>query len=185
MKEIIITIFIISLINTILCIYKDQSNYSYGLEWTDIIMGGICTWILLLFFKIFNKPLNYFYKKYKSKKKKKIYSDKQIEKICYKIIKNIKKDKYNKYKLENYYDLNSYSGDYYNDYQGIDDLVIKKARYERLNKKFKYCIFCRKEKTIKILKKYFIPVTEEVMKKDNCDEYYIKKYKDKGLVRIK
>ena len=72
MKEVIITIFIISLINTVLCIYKDQSSYSYGLEWTDIIMGGICTWILLLFFRVFRKPLNYFYEKYKSKKKKKI-----------------------------------------------------------------------------------------------------------------
>lgn len=182
MKEVIITIFIISLINTVLCIYKDQSSYSYGLEWTDIIMGGICTWILLLFFRLFRKPLNYFYEKYKSKKKKKIYKEKQIKKICYKIIKNIKRDKY---KLEDYYDLNSYNGDYYNDYQGLNDLVIKKVRYERLNKKFNHCIFNQKEQTIKILEKYFIPVTKEIMEKNECNEYYINKYKNKGLVKIK
>ena len=185
MKEIIITIFIISLINTILCIYKDQSSYSFGVEWTDVIMGGICTWILLLLFRIFNKPLNYLYEKYESNKKKKIYSEKKIEKICYKIIKNIKKDKRNKYKLEDYYDLNSFSGDYYNDYQGLDDLVIKKSIYEHLNNKFYHCIHLQKEQTIKILEKYFIPVTKEKMNQDNWDEYYIKKYKDKGLVKIK
>lgn len=182
MKEIIITIFIISLINTVLCIYKDQSSYSHGLEWTDIIMGGICTWILLLFFRAFRKPLNYFYEKYKSKKKKKVYSDKQIEKICYKIIKNVKK---NKYRAEDYYNLNSYYRDYYNEYAGLNGLIIEKSRYEHLNKKFNHCIFNQKEQTLEILEKYFIPVTEEIMEQDDCNEYYINKYKNKGLMKIK
>ena len=182
MKEIIITIFIISLINTVLCIYKDQSSYSYGLERTDIIMGGICTWILLLFFRLFRKPLSYFYEKYKSKKKKKIYSDKQIEKICYKIIRNAKKYEY---KLKDYYRLTSYYGDYYNYYQGLKDLTVNKFPHEHLNKKFEYCIFYQKEQTIKILEKYFIRVTEEIMRQDNCDEYYIRKYKNERLMKIK
>lgn len=179
-KTAICTVVIYSFILTIVNIYKDESSYHEADE-LDIFTSGIVMWVLLLFIKIFEKPLSNLYDKYKNRSYK-AKNQKCIAKIVKKIIKNAKKDED---KREEYYSLNCYYSDFTVGWGGYSNFVVKKPKNERLNNAFiKLCMYQTKE-TINELKKYLIPVTEEIMKADECGEWFIRESKDKELYKIK
>lgn len=183
MKVAVITVFIYSFIVTLLNIYKDTSSYSNGMEWMDIISGGPVTWAVIIFVRVFHKPITAIVKKFSSRPKKvKTYSTKQIEKIVEKIIRNAQKTGSRK---NVYYDLTRYFGGYDGDYEGWEYLIVKKEKYQFINKKFSRCMSNQTDETLEILKRYFIPATKEVMIADNCNEWYIEQYGNCGLMKMK
>lgn len=179
-KTVICTVVIYSLILTIVNIYKDESSYHEADE-LDVFTSGIVMWVFLIFTKIFEKPLSKLYNKYKHRPYK-VKSQKYIAKIVKKIIKNAKKDEY---KRAEYYSLKNYSTLYNKEWLGYSDFTVKKSKNERLNKIFIQLCSHQTEEIINELKKYLIPATEEIMKKDECGEWFIRENKDEELYKIK
>ena len=174
---ILIGILIYSLILSIITLYKDNSSY-FIVETLDIIIAGPCLWIIMLILAIIRPIYRHFYKEkestpYESK------SDKYIEKIVRKIVKIYKKHQ----SYDDIFDFTMFSGEYNcNDIEGWKALLIKKARYERLNRKFKSLMWnSDKDRTIAILKPYFTKITEQFMKDHNYDEWFILTAKDKDI----
>lgn len=177
----LIGIMIYSFILTIVTLYKDNSGY-FIVSTLDIIMAGPFGWFLLFIINFILRPIYCLIFKEKNKEyKHKNKSQSCIKRVVKNIVKNYSKKKYH----NDYFNLNEWFDDYYGDYKGYESLVVKKARNEWLNNKFIMLMKYQKEETLEELKKYFIVVNETIMKNDKCDEYYIKKYKDKGLYKLK
>ena len=183
----LIGIFIYSLILTIITIYKDNSGY-FSVDTVDVIVAGPCSWLILLFGLIIIRPI---YKLVKDKKKEKgtetkekeykKKSSKYIQRVVKRIIKNYSTKKYH----NDYFKLDKWFDDSWGNYSGYESLLVKKARNEWLNEHFLTLMYMQKEETIEELKKYMDKVTEEVMTEDKCNKFYIKKYKDEGLYKLK
>ena len=158
MKIVIITIFIYSFFITLVDIYKDNSSYSMGLDGPiDIIIAGPCMWILCIFL-VLARP---FYKIYRKKfpKKKKEYTDAEIERTVKKFFKVYRRIYGNKpdhpwVVKEGYYD-NLYI-DVYKPY----DLKLKKFRYERLEKKYLFMCYNYADKVWEVIQQISHPITE-------------------------
>ena len=178
-----IGIMIYSLILTITILYKDNSSY-FSVDTLDIIIAGPFAWFFLFVCSFVLRPIYTLFFKNRKNDKKYEYKNKNkkyIKRIVKKIVKNYANKKYHK----DYFKLDKWLDDYDGDYEGYESLVVKKARNEWLNKKFILLMKYQKDETLEELKKYFMLVTEDVMKKDKCNEYYIKKYKDKELYKLK
>ena len=175
----ILGIMIYSLILTIIAFYKDNSSY-FMLEPLDIVAAGPCMWIIYLVILILRPIAQLF----KNPDKKRIYknkNDKYIAKITKRIVNNYRNKKYH----NDYFKLDNYSDDYSGNFSGYESLLVKKPKNEWLNKKFISLMQHQKEQTIKHLLPYFVLLTKDMMIKDNCDEYYIKKFHDYGLYKLK
>lgn len=185
LKVIIITILVYSAINTILCIYKDSSSYSMGMEWTDLISGGPVLWLVfgvcLIIRKFFGKKIAAIQDAKRKNYKPKMYSKRKIEKIVKKAMK-IARNKDKKYK--SYFLITEWFRDFDGDYEGAEDLIPNKEKFQFIRKKFSSIYHNQKELTIAEIKKYMVPVTEIEMKANNDNEWYIKKYKDAGLMKF-
>ena len=146
--NIIITILIYSLILTIVTLYKDSSGY-YEADVIDIVTAGPVCWVLVLILVLL-KP---FLKK-KKEKQYKPRSSKYIQKTVKRIVTVYKK--YLRGDEVDYIDFSIYRGNYdFNDADGWDVLMVKKARYEFINKRFERLMWHQKEETVEELKKYF------------------------------
>ena len=152
---VLITVFIYSLILTIVTLYKDSSGY-YMADDIDIITAGPVCWIIALIILML-KPF------FKNRKKKqyKPRSSKYIQKTVKKIItiyqKNLKKRGYE----SDYIDFSMYRGEFnVNDIEGWDALMVKRARYEFINNRFERLMWYQKEETVEELKKYFSEATD-------------------------
>ena len=168
----IIGILAYSLFLTVFCCYKDCSSY-FSLSMADIIIAGPFAWLLVLILWIFG----FFFSKHpkQQKTKTKTYSQKSIEKTVKKIIKNYTSHEIRlaKRKGKNFSNMEKeifrlsscHSYDEWRDYgiRGWDDLLIKKARYEWLNKVFCRMMWNQKEETEMVLKNYFQQLTKEEM----------------------
>ncbi len=164
---ILITISIYSLILTIATLYKDQSGY-YMVDDLDIILAGPVCWALMLllaFMKLLGIKLKFKDRKYVKKNRG------YIAKVVKKVIKNYLKHSHHDYNDYIDFTMMHCRTDNVNDVEGWDILLIKKARYEGLNRKFERLMFNQKEDTIEELKKYAIQVTKEIMEKDNLSKY--------------
>lgn len=185
LKAIIITVLVYSAINTIICIYKDSSSYSMGMEWTDMISGGPVLWLVLGIFIIIRKTVGKKIAAIQKERRKnyepKLYSKKKIEKIVKKAMK-IARNENQKY--GNYFLITTWYRDYDGDYEGVENLVPNRERFQFIRKKFSRVYHNQKDLTITEIEKYMVPVTEEVMTANNDNEWYISKYKDKGLMKF-
>jgi hypothetical protein len=182
LKGIIIGILIYSLILTVVMLYKDNSGY-FMVEMIDIIVAGPVAWVLSLIGYVIIKPLCKIYKKNKGDKKKE-YKNKDSKYIS-RVVKKIVRNYADKKNHNDYFHFCYMRGSDYDEYTGWYDLLVKRPRYERLNKKFKRLMTYQKEETVSELVKYFDVVTEDMMRQDDCNEYYIEEYKDRGLYRLK
>jgi hypothetical protein len=183
-KGIIIGVLVYSLILTIVFLYKDNSSY-FAPDDLDAVLAGPVLWLYLLFLLIVIKPIYQVF--FKNKKKKEVpykpESDRYIQKIVKKVVHNYLRHRDYLY----YFDFAYYRmpSDYYNIYYGYDDLLVKSPRYERLNSKFIFLMFNEdKDRTIKELKKYFVRVDENFMRKNGDSEWVIMDSKDKELYMI-
>jgi hypothetical protein len=90
--------------------------------------------------------------KNRKKKQYKPRSTKYIQKTVKRIV-----TVYKKYLDEtDYIDFSIYRGDYdFDDACGWDALIVKKARYEFINKRFERLMWNQKKETVEELKKYF------------------------------
>ena len=179
MNLILITILVYSLILTIVTFYKDNSSY-FSVELIDVMVAGPVMWVIVLFGRIVFK----LFPKKKKNVKAKIPTDKQIERDCKKIIQQYKIKK-QKTTYNPYFDLLRRTNyDNTSDWEGWDYLLRKKAMNEHLNDRFANYMYNYKDKVIPILSKYFVKVTEEILRNDDCNEWYIEKFKDAGLYKI-
>ena len=166
MLSVIVTILIYSLILTIVTLYKDSSGY-YRADDIDIVTAGPVCWVLVLILVLL-KP---FFKNRKKKEKQyKPRSSKYVEKTVKRIVtiykKHLRGDE------TDLVDFSRYRGDYdFSDAYGWDVLMIKKARYEFINKRFERLMWYQKEETVKELKRYF----DEVRDDKHYHIYIIKK----------
>lgn len=185
LKVIIITVLVYSAINTILCIYKDFSSYSMGMEWTDMIGGGPVLWVTLGAFliirKFFGKKIAAKHDEKRKNYKPKMYNKRKIEKIVKKAMK-IARNEDKKYK--NYFLITEWFRNFDGDYEDAEDLIPNKEKFQFIRKKFSRIYHNQKELTIAEIKKYMVPVTEETMKANNDNEWYISQYKNKGLMKF-
>ncbi len=177
---VIIGMLIYSFIMTIATLYKDFSSY-FTIEVLDIILAGPFIWVLFLIISI----IKVFYKKYHKNKepKKKEYkmkSQKYIQKIVKRIVRNYRKKSYTDYYID-FTKMRSYDG---GEIEGYEVILVKKAMNERINNKFQTLMFHQEEDTIQELLKYFHKVTEEEMKKDDCNDYFISLNKTKIFYKV-
>lgn len=177
----IIGILVYSLILTIITIYQDQSSY-FVVEVLDFIMAGPFGWLLLGILPIIQFLYKRFFKGREKKEKRiKVRNQKYIAKVVKKIVKNYRNSSYN----SDYIDFNkSFTADYSDDIVGYDELLVNRARNERLNIKFKSLMRHQKDETVNELLKYFHKVTEKEMEGDNCTEWFIKKNKEKTFYAL-
>ena len=174
-----IGITIYSLILTLAILYKNHSSY-FIVETIDVILAGPIAWCLCVIGQVIIAPLSHMF----HNKKRKPYNHKNkkyIAKVVQKIVQQYK----NKLYHDDYFDFSRMMNDPYGDFAGWETLLIKKAKNENLNRKFCKLMHHQQEETIKELYKYFEVVTEDMMKQDNCDEFYISKYKNKELYRLR
>ncbi|MBR3515376.1 MAG: hypothetical protein IKO10_03605 [Lachnospiraceae bacterium] len=152
---VLITVFIYSLILTIVTLYKDSSGY-YMADDIDILTAGPVCWVLVLII-MFLKP---FFKDRKKKEKQyKPRSSKYIQKTVKRIVtvykKHLRGDE------TDYIDFSIYRGDCnFDDTYGWDVLMVKRARYEFINNRFERLMWHQKEETVEELKKYFSEVKD-------------------------
>ncbi len=157
MLSVIVTIFLYSLILTLVTLYKDSSGY-YTMDDIDIVTAGPICWLLILII-MFLKPFLKHMKKKEHKYKPK--SAKYIQKTVKKIITIYRKKLQNRGYKPDYIDFSIYRGAFnVNEIEGWDVLMVKRARYELLNKHFSDLMWHQKEETIEEVKKYFIEVKD-------------------------
>lgn len=177
MKLIIITILVYSFVLTVFNLYKDSSSY-FMVDTIDFIFAGPFGWLLCLCVPVLRKIIKTIPKK---EKVRKVRDQKYIAKVVKKIIKQYKKKEY----TDDYFDFSFREGRYsVNDVEGWNELMRSKPSNERLNNKFTSLMLYQKDETIAELKKYCEIMNEEKMKKDNCDDYFISIYKEKGLLKV-
>ena len=173
---IIIGIIIYSLLLTVFTVYKDNSSY-FIVHTSDVIMAGPVAWIFILLINVLIGPVYRMFhkeaKKRPSKRKNALY----ISKIVKKVVKNYSNKSY----CGDYFDFNKMTSDGYGEYEGYLDLLVKKPKNERLNNKFSALMRNQKEETVAELMNYFTKVTESIMRKHDCNEWYIEQYKNKNL----
>jgi hypothetical protein len=174
-----------SFILTVATLYKDNSGY-YVVGDIDIILAGPFCWALMLVCFISRCISKAYFKRHPRKqrqKKEKSYvskSDKYIQRVVKRIIKNFSKKcgKYDRY----YIDFSRRSGGEFNcnDIEGWDKLLTLKPSCEGLNKKFSNLMYSSdKDRTIQELKKYFTRVTESYMKSVGDSDYFISEYRNR------
>jgi hypothetical protein len=152
MLSVIFAILIYSLILTIVILYKDSSGY-YTVDDIDIVTAGPVCWVLF-FIVILLKPFfkNRKKKEYQYKPKSTKYIQKTVKKVITIYRKNLQKQGYE----PDYIDFSIHRGEFnVNEVEGWDVLMVKKARYEVLNKHFSSLMWHQKEETVEELKKYF------------------------------
>lgn len=176
MKAVIITILIYSLILSVVTLYKDNSSY-FIVEPIDVIVAGPVMWFLILFLFMLRPLLHKI-------QKEKLYKEKDsryISKIVKKIIKQYKKKRY----TDDYFDFSFRQGEFnVNDVEGWGKLLRQVPSNEKLNDKFSALMYHQKEETVNELMKYCTVLTEEKLKKDNCNDYFISIYKNKNLLKV-
>lgn len=152
MLSVIFAILIYSFILTIVTLYKDSSGY-YTVDDIDIVAAGPVCWLLILII-MFLKPFlkNRKPKEYEYKPKPTKYIQKTVKKIVIIYRKNLQKHGYE----PDYIDFSIHCGEFNaNEVEGWDVLMVKRARYEALNKRFSNLMWHQKEETVGELKKYF------------------------------
>lgn len=178
---VIVGVLIYSFLQTLLIFYKDIHSGYYDVEIVDIVFAGPIAWIVCLIILVVIHPI---YRILHSRVKGKEYQPKSkayIKKVVKKIVRNYAKQKQH----DEYFDFTQCWGDYYGNYYGFRDLRVHKPRNERINNRFMLLMFHQPKETIEELNQYFEVVTEDMMKKNDYDEYYIQNYKDKGLRVLK
>lgn len=174
---IIIGMLVYSLILTIVLLYEDNSSY-FDVETLDIIVAGPFAWLLMLVFAI----IRVFYKKF-HKEKKREYKQKDakyIQKVVKKIVNNYKNSSYS----SDYIDFNKSQDFGGSGVEGYYAIVVSHWLNEKLNKRFYSLMNHQKEETVEELMKYFHRVTEDEMKKDDCDSYFISIQKTKEFYKL-
>lgn len=179
-KGIIIGVLIYSLVLTIVTLYKDNSSY-FMVETLDVIVAGPVAWILMMVFSLIRPILKKCYDARKTKERT-VKNEKYIKKVVAKIIKKYTKYMEKRNYKRDYFNFNIRNGEFnVNDIEGWGRLEVKSPLNEKINKKFSDLMYHQKEQTIKELKKYFKLLTEEEMRKDDCDEYWISVNKHKEI----
>ena len=152
MLSVLVAIFLYSLILTLVTLYKDSSGY-YTVDDIDIFTAGPICWLLVLIIMLLKPFLKNIKKKeHKYKPKSTKYIQKTVNKVISIYRKNLQKRGYE----PDYIDFSIHSGEFnVNEIEGWDVLMVKRARYEALNKRFSNIMWHQKEKTVEELKKYF------------------------------
>lgn len=173
-KGILIGMLIYSFILTVVTIYKDNSGY-FIVDTIDVIAAGPFAWLLMLIFTIVRAVISAIIPKDKRQSKKREYVPKNsayIERITKKIVRIYKKVKVKQWHEVNYFSFEHRSVFYnYNNVEGWNILMVKKPRYEGINRKFESLMYNQKEDVVKELEKYFVPVTKEYLMNDGWDIY--------------
>jgi hypothetical protein len=184
MRLVLITIFIYSLILTLVTLYKDCSGY-FIVDAIDIVTAGPCCWMLVLIVFLL-RPL---FKNKNSHKDKPFVpkSNKYIKNVVKKIVNNYSK-KCERINCWDYIDFSRMSGGEFNvnDIEGWDVLMVKKPIYEGINKKF-LNLMCSKDedRTILELKTHFKRMTKEDLEKENVSQFFIAQYGDREFYELK
>lgn len=185
---ILIGICIYSLILTVITLYRDSSSYFFTYK-SDVLIAGPVMWVYLFLYALFYFP--YLFLKGSGlikpkEKKQKNYSQEKVKKIIQKVIQVYQKDM-EKRTYVDYFDLSLHSKIDYNMTEGWDNLLIKKPKYERLNRQFERLMWYQKEETLAILTTYFDLLTKEEVMAELGDWYAMDYMKDgrPGIYRIK
>lgn len=178
---VIVGILIYSFLQTLLIFYKDIHSGYYDVGVIDMVFAGPITWIIYLVILLVIRPIYVVLHPHIKEKEYKPKSIVYIKKVVKKIVRNYAKQKHH----DGYFDFTKCWRDDYFDYYGFQDLRVHKPRNERINNRFMSLMFNQPKETIEELNQYFEVVTEDMMKKNDYDEYYIQNYKDKGLRVLK
>lgn len=185
---ILIGICIYSLILIIITLYRDGSSYFFTYK-SDVLIAGPVMWVYLFLYALVY--FSYLFLKRRGlikpkEKKQQAYSQEKVKKIIQKVIQVYLKDM-EKRTYVDYFDLSLHSKIDYNVTEGWDNLLIKKPKYERLNRKFERLMWYQKEETLDILTTYFDLLTKEEVMAELGDWYAMDYMKDghPGIYRIK
>ena len=190
MKIALITVFIYSALLTAVLFYKDISHYSSGGDNIDIVFAGPVMWLWLLLGYGIILPVHKLYKKHHpavKEKKIKHYSKKKIQRIVKRIV-AIHKYDLKKYKLEkDTITLDKFFHHCFDHDEIITpgELVVKKAKYEWINRKFHHAYYNQREDTIEALMPYLAKWNIEDYKKGDFNNYWIDRYKNAELWYLK
>lgn len=155
MLTVLITVFVYSLIATVICLYKDNSSY-HEMDELDAVIAGPCMWILLLFLFLL-RPL---FKKREGKEKKKkiVYTTQDVRKTVAKYIR-IYKRKNKGYEAPWMIPEKTHlSFDY--DVVRPSELKLRRGRYERIEKKYLSMCYKEPELVFAVFSEIGHPVTE-------------------------
>ena len=168
LKGFLLGILIYSLIQTVFCLYKNNSGY-FIIQGIDFILAGPVSWLLIMILWVLS-PLYPYFKKFLKKREQKPLSQKEIERTVRKIVSIYRKHN----KTTNYFDFTAHS--HRSEYdsweciiEGWEMLMERNYKFERVNNKFQKIMWNQKEEGIKELEKYFVPISEEEL--DSLDLY--------------